>query len=134
VTPDKRISSPAYRRHHLSQRGQGRVTRPESEFSDLEVPVPGGGATRMKLPPRQTGLTAGTTSIRVLEHRRLTQTGHQTAIITTTRGLHSPVVAGRMFSRRCQEDFFGYMVQHYDIEGVVQCGGEEIPGTVEVVD
>jgi transposase-like protein len=107
---------------------------PESEFSDLEVPVPGGGATRMKLSSRQTGLSAGTASIPVLEIRRLTHTGHQTAIITTARRLHSPVVAGRMFSRWCQENFFGYMMQHYDIDGLVQYGGEEIPGTVEVIN
>jgi hypothetical protein len=107
---------------------------PENEFSDIEVPVPGGGATRMKLSSRQTGLSAGTASIPVLEIRRLTPTGHQTAIITTARRLHSPVVAGRMFSRWCQENFFGYMMQHYDIDGLVQYGGEEIPGTVEVIN
>jgi hypothetical protein len=107
---------------------------PEGEFTDIEVPVPGGGATRMKLSSRQTGLSAGTESIPVLEIRRLTHTGHQTAIITTARRLHSPVVAGRMFSRWCQENFFGYMMQHYDIDGLVQYGGEEIPGTLEVVN
>jgi transposase-like protein len=107
---------------------------PESEFADIEVPVPGGGATHMNLSSRQTVLSAGAASIPVLEIRRLTLTGHQTAIITTARRLHSPVVAGRMFSRWCQENFFGYMMQHYDIDGLVQYGGEEIPGTVEVVN
>lgn len=106
----------------------------ESEFSEIEVPVPGGGTTRMKLASRQTVLSAGAASIPVLEIRRLTQTGHQTAIITTARRLNSPVVAGRMFSRWCQENFFGYMMQHYDIDGLVQYGGEELPGTLEVVN
>lgn len=107
---------------------------PESEFSEIEVPVPGGGATRMKLASRSTVLSATDVSIPVLEVRRLTQTGHQTAIITTARRLDSPLVAGRMFSRWCQENFFGYMMQHYDLDGLVQYGGEEIPGTVEVVN
>jgi len=107
---------------------------PESEFSEIEVPVPGGGATRMKLASRSTVLSAADVSIPVLEVRRLTQTGHQTAIITTARRLDSPLVAGRMFSRWCQENFFGYMMQHYDLDGLVQYGGEEIPGTVEVVN
>ena len=107
---------------------------PESEFSEIEVPVPGGGATRMQLASRQTVLSAGNASIPVLEIRRLTQTGHQTAIITTARRVDSPVVAGRMFSRWCQENFFGYMMQHYDIDGLVQYGGEELPGTLEVVN
>ncbi|MCX6037825.1 MAG: helix-turn-helix domain-containing protein, partial [Chloroflexi bacterium] len=107
---------------------------PESEFLEIEVPVPGGGATRMKLASRSTVLSAGDASIPVLEIRRLTPTGHQTAIITTARRLNSPLVAGRMFSRWCQENFFGYMMQHYDLDGLVQYGGEEIPGTVQVVN
>jgi hypothetical protein len=107
---------------------------PENEFSEIEVPVPGGGATRMKLASRQTVLSAGDASIPVLEIRRLTQTGHQTTIITTARRLNSPVVAGRMFSRWCQENFFGYMMQHYDIDGLVQYGSEEIPGTWKVIN
>jgi hypothetical protein len=107
---------------------------PESEFSEIEVPVPGGGATRMKLASRSTVLSAGDASIPVLEVRRLTQTGHQTAIITTARRLNSPLVAGRMFARWCQENFFGCMMQPYDLDGLVQYGGEEIPGTAQVVN
>ena len=107
---------------------------PENEFSEVEVPVPGGGTTRMKLASRQTELSADDASIPVLEIRRLTRTGHQAAIITTARRLNSPVVAGRMFSRWCQENFFGYMMQHYDIDGLVQYGGEELPGTLKVVN
>lgn len=107
---------------------------PESEFAETEVPVPGGGLTRMQLASRQTMLSGTSGSIPVLEIRCLTQTGHQTAIITTARGLQNPVLAGRMFSRWCQENFFKYMMQHYDIDGLVQYGDEEIPGTVEVVN
>jgi len=107
---------------------------PADTFSEVEVPVPGGGTTRMPLASRQTVLTAGKASIPVLEVRRLTQTGHQTAIITTAQRLQSPVVAGRMFSRWCQENFFGYMMEHYDIDGLVQYGSEEIPGTTQVVN
>jgi transposase-like protein len=107
---------------------------PESEFSEVEVPVPGGGLTRMHLALRHTTLTAGTASIPVLEIRRLTKTGHQTAIITTAQRLQSPVAAGRMFSRWCQENFFGYMMEHYDLDGLVQYGSEEIPGTTQVVN
>jgi hypothetical protein len=107
---------------------------PESEFSESEVPVPGGGATRMQLAFKETALLAGDAALPVLEIRRRTATGHQTVIITTARRLNSGVVAGRMFSRWCQENFFGYMMQHYDIDGLVQYGGEELPGTLEVVN
>jgi len=107
---------------------------PESEFSETDVPVPGGGMTRMKLASKQTTLSAADASIPVFEIRRLTQTGHQTTIITTAHRLTSPVIAGRMFSRWCQENFFGYMMQHYDIDGLVQYGGVDLPGTLEVVN
>jgi len=107
---------------------------PESEFAETEVPVPGGGFTLQQLASRQTMLSTLSAAIPVLEIRCLTQTGHQTAIITTARGLQNPVVACRMFSRWCQENFFKYMMQHYDIDGLVQYGNEEIPGTVEVVN
>jgi transposase-like protein len=107
---------------------------PESAFTETEVPVPGGGATRMKLASRTTTLSAGDASMPVLEVRRLTQTGHQTAIITTARLLLSPLVAGRMFARWCQENFFAYMMEHYDIDGLVQYGSQAIPGTIEVVN
>ena len=107
---------------------------PESAFSEIEVPVPGGGVTRMKLASKQTTLSAADASIPVLEIRRLTKTEHQTAIITTAQRLNSPVIAGRMFARWCQENFFGYMMQHYDIDGLVQYGGEDLPGTLEIVN
>jgi hypothetical protein len=107
---------------------------PESEFAESEVPIPGGGSTRMKLAFRQTELSAKDASMPVLEVRCLTETSHQTVIITTARGLANPLVAGRMFSRWCQENFFKYMMEHYDIDGLVQYGCEEIPGTVVVVN
>ncbi len=107
---------------------------PANDFAEIEVPVPGGGLTRMQLATRQTALSAGKASIPVLEIRRLTKTGHQTAIITTAQRLQSPVAAGRMFSRWCQENFFGYMMQHYDIDGLVQYGSDEIPGTIKIVN
>jgi hypothetical protein len=56
---------------------------PASAFSEIEVPVPGGGATRMTLASSDTALSAGTASIPMLVIRRLTTTGHQAAIITT---------------------------------------------------
>ena len=56
---------------------------PESEFSEVTVPVPGGGSTVMKIATRKTAITSGKNSLPVHEIRRLTKTKHQTAIITT---------------------------------------------------
>ena len=107
---------------------------PESEFLEQEVPVPGGGSSKMLLAMRETRLSAGEDSIAVTEVRRLTPSGHQTAIVTTARRLASPVIAGRMFARWCQENFFAYMMQHYDIDGLVEYGAEAVPGTLLVVN
>jgi len=106
----------------------------KSEFEQTEVPVPGGGVTRMMLAQRETAIRAGGHCIAVTEVRRLTKTGHQTAIISTGRTLPTATVAGRMFARWCQENFFAYMMQHYDIDGLVQYGAQDIPGTVQVVN
>ena len=107
---------------------------PEKEFSKYAVPAPGGDTTRMMLAMRETTLTAGEASMPVTEVRRLTATGHQTAIITTARSLTNIVIAGQMFSRWCQENFFAYMMEHYDIDGLVQYGTEALPGTLRVVN
>ncbi len=106
----------------------------ESEFVEYEVPVPGGGTTRMKLARDEKKITAGKAFMSVTEVRRLTETGHQTAIITTVRSLGSTDVAGRMFARWCQENFFAYMMKHYDIDGLIQYGTESLPGTVLIVN
>lgn len=107
---------------------------PENEFLEHDVPVPGGGTTRMKLAMRETELSAGKASLPVSEVRRLTKTGHQTAIITTALELGNTVIAGRMFARWCQENFFAYMMQHFDIDGLIEYGTEPIPGTLVTIN
>ncbi len=107
---------------------------PENEFLEHEVPIPFGGSTRMKLAMRETQISAGKASIPVTEVRRLTLKGHQTAIITTAQRLGNTVIASRMFSRWCQENFFAYMMQHYDIDGLIEYGAESLPGTLLVIN
>jgi hypothetical protein len=124
---EKRIAAITYRK-------RVKDSWPQSQFEPVDVPVPGGGQTKMQLASSKTVLSSSKDSMPVLEVRRMTETGHQTAIITTALTLSSPVVAGRMFSRWCQENFFAYMMQHYDIDGLVQYGSEEIPGTSLVVN
>jgi len=107
---------------------------PENEFTPLEVPVPGGTTTRMVLATRETSVSANGQSLPVKEVRRLTKTGHQTTVVSTGTNLLTPVIAGRMFARWCQENFFAYMMQHYDIDGLVQYGAQEVSGTAEIVN
>jgi hypothetical protein len=107
---------------------------PEHEFQEHDVPVPGGGTTRMKLAMRETELSAGKASLPVSEVRRLTKTGHQTAIITTAQELGNMVIAGRMFARWCQENFFAYLMHNCDIDGLIEYGAESLPGTLVTIN
>jgi hypothetical protein len=124
---EKRIAAITYRKRVESD-------WPEEEFSEVEVTHPGGQVSTMRLASRVSELKSGKKSMPVLEVRRLSESGHQTAIITTAMTLGLPEIAARMFSRWCQENFFGYMMEHYDLDGLVQYGAEEIPGTKEVVN
>ncbi len=106
---------------------------PESEFMDIEVAMPDGALTTMKLAMRETSLD-DKSKLTVKEVRRLTKTGHQTAIISTAHELKNVTIAGRVFSRWCQENYFAYMMQHFDIDGLIQYGAEAIPGTEMVIN
>ena len=106
----------------------------EDAFQEQEVHLPAGGSTGMKLAMRETRLGTGDSSLAVTEVRRLTQTGHQTAVITTARQLGNTTIAGRMFARWCQENYFAYMMEHYDIDGLLEYGDESLPGTHQVVN
>jgi len=44
------------------------------------------------------------------EVRRQGDTGHQTSIVTTHPTLELPFIAGRMFGRWSQENFFRYLI------------------------
>jgi hypothetical protein len=107
---------------------------PTEDFKQETVPVIGGDRSTMMLALRETTLSAQGHSIAVTEVRRLTQTGHQTAIITTARRLGTTTIASRMFARWCQENFFAYMMQHYDIDGLIEYGAQELPGTTLVIN
>lgn len=68
------------------------------------------------------------------EIRRLSEGGHQTAIITTHPQLDKAVVAGKMFGRWSQENFFRYMIQDYDFDKMIQFGVETINPEQKVVN
>jgi hypothetical protein len=68
------------------------------------------------------------------EIRRLTESGHQTAIITTNPIIGTAVAAGKMFGRWGQENFFRYMIMDYDFDKMIEFGTEAIDGHKEVVN
>jgi hypothetical protein len=118
----------------LTSRQNGKDVGPDSAFQDPEVGLPEGGGTRMRLAQRETRLGNGDDSRPVTEVRRLPSTGPQTAVITTARSLADTVMAGRLFARWCPENCLADMIEHFDMDGLLEYGVEPIPGTLEVVN
>jgi len=73
----------------------------------------GGEKVKYCLAEREVKLSNG---LKVREIRRLTDDGHQTAVITTHEKLPLLAVAHRMFSRWRQENFFRYMRQEFALD------------------
>ena len=71
---------------------------------------------------------------RFREIRRLGVSGHQTAIITTHPHLETWQVAGRMFARWSQENFFRYLIKDYDFDKMISFGVETIDMEKTVVN
>jgi len=68
------------------------------------------------------------------EIRRLTDSGHQTSIITTHPFISMETAAGRMFGRWSQENFFRYMIADYDFDKMIEFGTQTIDENKEVVN
>jgi hypothetical protein len=74
------------------------------------------------------------TKIWMREVRKLTDSGHQTSVISTAYNLDLTQISGRMFTRWCQENFFRYMMQHFDIDRIVEYGDIGFPDTEKVIN
>jgi prepilin-type processing-associated H-X9-DG protein len=86
---------------------------PEAEFRTYKVTLANGNVVDMLLAER--GVRFGQT-FWLREVRKLTAGKHQTAILSTdyTNELHR--IAPWMFARWSQENFFGYMRQHFNLD------------------
>ena len=60
------------------------------------------------------------------EIRKLSDSGHQTSIMTTHPSLSMQNTASKMFSRWTQENFFKYMIKEFDFDRMIEYGTEEI--------
>ncbi len=106
---------------------------PEEEFEKCEVLLATGMTTTMELAERF-DVELGTKKIKVREVRRLTASGHQTAIVTTNTKASIIEVAAHMFARWSQENFFKYMRQHFGIDQLAGYDLHENYETAKVVN
>jgi hypothetical protein len=89
---------------------------PESEFDEREVLLLHGERVKMRLAER--GVFLGG-KLWVREIRKQTETGHQTSVVSTDFISAACQIAGHMFMRWSQENFFHYMMQHYNLDGLM---------------
>ena len=107
---------------------------PEHWFREHEVAMPGGEVVRMRLCEMGSLVGSGKDATWMRQVRKLTDSGHQTSLISTAFELPYTQLAARMFSRWCQENFFNYMMQHFDIDVLLDYGVTEFPDTEKVVN
>jgi hypothetical protein len=105
---------------------------PETEFIETEVVFPNGEKSVMQLAER--GVYHGTEKIWYREIRKLTESGHQTALVTTDYYNDTALIAGKMFARWSQENFFKYMMKHFGIDKLIEYQVEKIDETILIVN
>lgn len=71
--------------------------------------------------------------LKVREIRVLTESGHQTAIVSTDYKSSSSEIASYMFARWCQENYFKYMMQDFGIDRLIDYSVQEIDGSSFVI-
>jgi len=101
------------------------------EFVPREVKLVSGEAVKLELAERGTRLGNG---LWVREVRHRDSSGHQTAMLSTDYRRSLDQAAAAVFARWCQENFFKYMGEHYNIDRLVEYGVEPLPETVQVVN
>lgn len=102
------------------------IDYPQSLTSDPAVT-----AGTVRLAERGTRLSNG---MWVREIRKLNDSGHQTAILSTDYVADLKPVAAALFLRWCQENFFKYMRENYNLDKLITYETESIPETTRVVN
>ena len=120
----KRIVCYTYRKYQREDWHRDEFSKQEVKFADGEV-------VEMELAERGT-LLGG--KIWVREIRKLTNSGHQSALVTTDFLSDPGSIAGSMFSRWSQENFFRYMMQHFGIDRLLEYKTDPIAETTRVVN
>jgi len=103
----------------------------EEEFSPAQVRLPSGELVTMNLAERGACLSNG---LWVRELRKLTDRGHQTAILCTDYRSEAAPLALAMFARWSQENFFKYAREHFALDRLVDYRTEAISEPIRVVN
>ena len=121
---DRRIACLTYRKYPGED-------WPQQEFFPTDVRLSSGQLTTIRLAERGTWLGD---RLWVREVRKLTESGHQTAVLSTDYKSSAARLGPAMFARWSQENFFRYMRQSYNLDGLVDYGTDIVPDTTMVVN
>ncbi len=104
---------------------------PADEFRPQTLQTVAGNQIEVYLAERGTRLTK---TLWVREIRRLRKNGHQTSILSTDYRSDYVIIGSKIGDRWCQENFFKYMRQHYNLDRLVDYSLESIPETTMVTN
>ena len=104
---------------------------PEQEFRTHSVSLVNGEQVNLQLAERGIRLS---NDLWVREVRQRSQSGAQSSILSTDYCSDLSRVAAAMFARWCQENFFRYMRQHYNLDRLAEYGVEPVPDTTRVIN
>jgi hypothetical protein len=121
---DRRIACLTYRKYPGED-------WPQQEFFLTDVRLSSGQLTTIRLAERGTWLGD---RLWVREVRKLTESGHQTAVLSTDYKSSAARLGPAMFARWSQENFFRYMRQSYNLDGLVDYGTDIVPDATMVVN
>lgn len=106
----------------------------KSEFQEQTGAGTNGEDVKMLIAERGTLIGNSNKQLWVREIRKLTDSGHQTAIICTEYSDQVHSLAVQMFSRWCQENFFRYMMQHFGLDALTGYYNEEADETKSIIN
>ena len=112
----------------------------DADFSDYQIVNQAGDSEIVQLAERETVLCGKkekdkpVKKVTVREIRKKSASGHQTSVITTNYLLSIVQICIFMFSRWCQENFFEYMIESFDIDSITSYLKNSIPVTSLVVN
>ena len=104
---------------------------PQQEFRTHAVSLVNGEEVSLQLAERGVRLS---NNLWVREVRQLSQSGAQSSNLSTDYRSDLSRVAAAMFARWCQENFFRYMRQHYNLDRLAEYGVEPLPDTTRVIN
>lgn len=105
---------------------------PSSDFEEYVVTSPNGEKSEMRLAERGSNFPDADVWLR--EIRSMSDTGHQTTIITSDYANAMDTIAATMFSRWSQENYFKYMRENFGIDRLISYELEEMDGATEIVN